>query len=148
METSRERCEEQSAVKKERQATPNPPPQRQTEIDRSHVLHTKRLYWFGRRTQDIVLSLIALLILWPLMLILALVIWIDSPGASPIFAQERVGRDGKRFMFLNLRWMQVVHELHKIQATIRVAVCRRCTRFPLPSDFRHSNAGFAGVFAA
>ena len=105
METSRERCEEQSAVKKERQATPNPPPQRQTEIDRSHVLHTKRLYWFGRRTQDIVLSLIALLILWPLMLIVALVIWIDSPGASPIFAQERVGRDGKRFMFLKFRSM-------------------------------------------
>ena len=148
METSRERCEEQNAVKRERQAMPNLPPQRQTEIDRSYVLHTKRLYWLGRRAQDIILSLIALLILWPLMLIVALVIWIDSPGTSPIFAQERVGRDGKRFMFLNLRWMQVVHELHKIQATIRVAVCRRCTRFPLPSDFRHSIAGFAGVFAA
>ena len=148
METSRERCEEQNAVKRERQAMPNLPPQRQTEIDRSYVLHTKRLYWLGRRAQDIILSLIALLILWPLMLIVALVIWIDSPGTSPIFAQERVGRDGKRFMFLNLRWMQVVHELHKIQATIRVAVCRGCTRFPLSSDFRHSIAGFAGVFAA
>ena len=146
METSQERREQQGAFAEERQKAPEPP--RTADIDRSHVLHTKRLYWFSRRTQDIALSLIALLILWPLMLILALVIWIDSPGASPIFAQERVGRDGKRFMFLNLRWMQVVHELHKIQATIRVAVCRRCTRFPLPSDFRHSNAGFAGVFAA
>ena len=146
METSQERREQQGAFAEERQKAPEPP--RTADIDRSHVLHTKRLYWFGRRTQDIALSLIALLILWPLMLIVALVIWIDSPGASPIFAQERVGRDGKRFMFLNLRWMQVVHELHKIQATIRVAVCRRCTRFPLPSDFRHSIAGFAGVFAA
>ena len=148
METSRERCEEQSAVKKERQATPNPPPQRQTEIDRSHVLHTKRLYWFGRRTQDIVLSLIALLILWPLMLIVALVIWIDSPGASPIFAQERVGRDGKRFMFLNLRWMEVVHEPHKIQARIRWIIGAKYTTFWQPNGFRHSTAGFAGVFAA
>ena len=146
METSQERREQQGAFAEERQKAPEPP--RTADIDRSHVLHTKRLYWFGRRTQDIALSLIALLILWPLMLILALVIWIDSPGASPIFAQERVGRDGKRFMFLNLRWMQVVHELHKIQATIRVAVCRGCTRFPLHSDFRHSIAGFAGVFAA
>ena len=85
-------------------------------LDRTHVLHSKRRYWIGRRAQDIVLSLAALLVLWPLMLIIALVIWIDSPGASPIFAQERVGRDGKRFMFLNLRWMQVVHESHKIQA--------------------------------
>ena len=148
METSRECCEEQSAVKKERQATPNPPPQRQTEIDRSHVLHTKRLYWFGRRTQDIVLSLIALLILWPLMLIVALVIWIDSPGASPIFAQERVGRDGKRFMLLNHRWMEVVHELHKIQARIRWIIGAKYTTFWLPNGFRHSTAGFAGVFAA
>ena len=146
VETSQERREQQGAFAEERQKAPEPP--RTADIDRSHVLHTKRLYWFGRRTQDIALSLIALLILWPLMLILALVIWIDSPGASPIFAQERVGRDGKRFMFLNLRWMQVVHELHKIQATIRVAVCRGCTRFPLHSDFRHSIAGFAGVFAA
>ena len=148
METSRERCEEQSAVKKERQATPNPPPQRQTEIDRSHVLHTKRLYWFGRRTQDIALSLIALLILWPLMLIVALVIWIDSPGASPIFAQARVGRDGKRFMFLNLRWMQVVHELHKIQARIRWIISTKYTTFWLSNGFRHSTAVFEGVSAA
>ena len=148
METSQERCEQQPAANEERQAMPNQPPQRQAEIDRTHVLHSKRLYWVARRAQDIVLSSIALLILWPLMAIVALIIWIDSPGASPIFAQERVGRDGKRFKFLNLRWMQVVHELHKIQATIRVAVCRRCTRFPLPSDFRHSIAGFAGVFAA
>lgn len=148
METSRERCEEQNAVKRERQAMPNLPPQRQTEIDRSYVLHTKRLYWLGRRAQDIILSLIALLILWPLMLIVALVIWIDSPGTSPIFAQERVGRDGKRFMFLNLRWMQVVCELHKIQATIQTIICRRYTEFSLSSDFRHSIAGFAGVFAA
>ena len=123
-------------------------PQRQAEIDRSYVLHSKRIYWICRRTQDVLLSAIALLVLWPFMLVIAGVIWLDSPGASPIFAQERIGRDGKPFMFLNLRWMQVVHELHKIQATIRVAVCRGCTRFPLHSDFRHSIAGFAGVFAA
>ena len=137
METSRERCEEQSAVKKERQATPNPPPQRQTEIDRSHVLHTKRLYWFGRRAQDIVLSLIALLILWPLMLIVALVIWIDSPGASPIFAQERVGRDGKRFMFLNLRWMKAIDGLHREYAVNLQTFCAARTTKRSERDFRH-----------
>ena len=81
------------------------------------------------------------------MLVIAGVIWLDSPGASPIFAQERIGRDGKPFMFLNLRWMQVVHELHKIQVIIQDVVCRGRTRFPLTSDFRHSIAGFAGVFA-
>lgn len=105
METSQERCEQQPAANEERQAMPNQPPQRQAEIDRTHVLHSKRLYWVARRAQDIVLSSIALLILWPLMAIVALIIWIDSPGASPIFAQERVGRDGKRFKFLKFRTM-------------------------------------------
>ena len=148
METSRERCEEQSAVKKERQATPNPPPQRQTEIDRSHVLHTKRLYWFGRRTQDIVLSLIALLILWPLMLIVALVIWIDSPGASPIFAQERVGRDGKRFMFLNLRWMKTIDNSHRECAAKRPTSCATRTTKSSERGFRHQSGHFKPAAAA
>ena len=44
--------------------------------------------------------------------------------------------------------MQVVCELHKIQATIQTIICRRYTEFSLSSDFRHSIAGFAGVFAA
>ena len=148
VESSRERCEQQSAFSEEQQTLPNQPPLRQANIDRAHVLHSKRLYWLGRRTQDIILSAIALLILWPFMLIIAAIIWIDSPGASPIFAQERVGRDGKCFKFLNLRWMQVVHELYKIQAIIQTIICRRYTVFSLSSDFRHSIAGFAGAFAA
>ena len=148
VESSRERCEQQSAFSEEQQTLPNQPPLRQANIDRAHVLHSKRLYWLGRRTQDIILSAIALLILWPFMLIIAAIIWIDSPGASPIFAQERVGRDGKCFKFLNLRCMEVVHELHKIQVIIQDVVCRGRTRFPLTNGFRHSTAGFAGVFAA
>lgn len=148
MEPTQEQRFEQKVSNKTGEIACDRVPQRQAEIDRSYVLHSKRIYWICRRTQDVLLSAIALLVLWPFMLVIAGVIWLDSPGASPIFAQERIGRDGKPFMFLNLRWMQVVHELHKIQATIRVAVCRRCTRFPLPSDFRHSIAGFAGVFAA
>lgn len=147
MQPNREFFEQQNVINDVRQESLFALPRRAAELDRTHVLHSKRRYWIGRRAQDIVLSLAALLVLWPLMLIIALVIWIDSPGASPIFAQERVGRDGKRFMFLNLRWMQVVYELHKIQVIIQDVVCRGRTRFPLTSDFRHSIAGFAGVFA-
>lgn len=148
MQPNREFFEQQNVINDVRQESLFALPRRAAELDRTHVLHSKRRYWIGRRAQDIVLSLAALLVLWPLMLIIALVIWIDSPGASPIFAQERVGRDGKRFMFLNLRWMQVVCELHKIQATIQTIIYRRYTEFSLSSDFRHSIAGFAGVFAA
>lgn len=76
-----------------------------TWIDREATLDKDRKYWMLRRAQDIVLSLMALIVLGIPMLIVALVIWIDSPGASPIFAQTRVGRDGKTFKFLKFRSM-------------------------------------------
>ena len=73
-------------------------------LDRRQVLD-RRLYWMGRRTQDVVLSAAALALLWPLMGLVALAIWLDSPGASPIFVQERVGRDGRLFRFYKFRSM-------------------------------------------
>ena len=69
------------------------------------VLNRGRNYWRLRRFQDIVLSCLALAILWPFLLLVALIIVIDSPGASPIFAQTRVGRDGKEFTFYKFRSM-------------------------------------------
>ena len=74
-------------------------------FDRKEILRTKRLYWMGRRAQDIFFSLLALIVLAVPMAIVALVIWIDSPGASPIFSQDRVGRDGKVFKFYKFRSM-------------------------------------------
>ena len=76
-----------------------------TILDRKAILHRDRGYWFLRRTQDILLSLLALLVLWPLMLIVAIIIVIDSPGASPIFSQMRNGRNGKEFKFYKFRSM-------------------------------------------
>ena len=148
METSQERCEQQPAANEERQAMPNQPPQRQAEIDRTHVLHSKRLYWVARRAQDIVLSSIALLILWPLMAIVALIIWIDSPGASPIFAQERVGRDGKRFKFLNLRWMKTIDDSHRECAAKRPVSCAARTTKSSECGFRHRSGHFKPAAAA
>lgn len=74
-------------------------------LDREVVLRTRRRYWLVRRTQDIILSLGALALLWPVMLIVAIAIVIDSPKASPIFAQTRIGRDGKPFRFYKFRSM-------------------------------------------
>lgn len=65
----------------------------------------QRAYLAGRRAQDIVLSLLALVVLAPLMLLIALAIVLDSPGASPIFAQQRVGRGGRLFRLLKFRTM-------------------------------------------
>lgn len=74
-------------------------------LDRNEILHRDRHYWVLRRAQDIVLSAAALLVLWPIMLITAVCIVIDSPGASPIFSQKRIGRDGKTFIFYKFRTM-------------------------------------------
>lgn len=75
-------------------------------LDRDTVLCGYKKYWFWRRMQDILLSIFGLAVLWPLMLIVAIVIVIDSPGASPIFTQTRVGRDGKEFTFYKFRSMR------------------------------------------
>lgn len=74
-------------------------------LDRETILRRDAKYWRLRRAQDVFFSILALLVLWPLMLIVALIIVIDSPGAGPIFKQTRVGRDGKHFTFYKFRSM-------------------------------------------
>ena len=81
-------------------------PNKRNILNRDEVLQNNKRYWIGRRTQDIMLSVLGLLLLWPIMLITAIVILIDSPGASPIFSQTRVGRDGKTFTFYKFRSMK------------------------------------------
>ena len=75
-------------------------------LDRETVLQQYKNYWRWRRLQDIVLSVLVLLVLWPFLLLVAMIIVIDSPGASPIFSQTRVGRDGKPFTFYKFRSMK------------------------------------------
>lgn len=75
-------------------------------LDRDAVLKKDCCYWRWRRIQDVVLSILALSVLWLPMLLMALFIVIDSPGASPIFAQTRIGRDGKPFTLYKFRSMR------------------------------------------
>ena len=64
------------------------------------------LSYFLKRSLDIVVSLIMLILLSPLFLITALLIYLEDPG--PIFnTQIRVGRDGKHFDFYKFRSMVV-----------------------------------------
>ena len=74
-------------------------------LNREDVLKSGRAYWALRRGQDIFFSALALIVLSPLMLIVALIIVIDSPGAGPIFTQTRVGRDGREFRLFKFRTM-------------------------------------------
>ena len=81
-------------------------------LDRETVLNNGKRYWALRRTQDVILAVLMLLLLWPWLLLVSLIIVIDSPGAGPIFAQTRVGRDGKQFTFYKFRSMNPDAEEH------------------------------------
>ena len=74
-------------------------------LNREEVLHTSRRFWRMRRFQDVFFSCLALVVLFVPLLLIALLIVIDSPGAGPIFSQTRVGRDGKPFKFYKFRTM-------------------------------------------
>lgn len=76
-------------------------------LNRDAELRRKRGYWAVRRAQDIFFSALALIVLSPLLLVLALLIYIDDPKGSPIFSQLRCGRDGKTFRFYKFRSMCV-----------------------------------------
>lgn len=52
---------------------------------------------FLKNLFDRLMSLIGLLMLWPVLLIVAILIRIKMPGGPVIFRQKRVGRNGKLF---------------------------------------------------
>lgn len=64
-----------------------------------------KVYCTVKRLQDIFLSAIALIILFPILIIIALIIVIDDPHGGAIYAQTRVGKDGKHFRFFKFRTM-------------------------------------------
>ena len=78
---------------------------KEVEVNRKENLRNHRLYWIGRRTQDIILSSVALVVLSPVMLATAIAIVVDDPSAGPVFSQERIGRNGKPFKFYKFRSM-------------------------------------------
>ena len=59
---------------------------------------------FFKRFLDFTLSLMALLVLWPVLLILAALGWVKMKG-NPFFTQERPGKDEKIFKLIKFRTM-------------------------------------------
>lgn len=80
---------------------------------------------------DRVMALIGLLVLWPVLLIVAILIRIKMPGGPVIFKQKRVGRNGKLFTMYKFRSMTVGHG----GSSVSVAGESRIT--PLGAKLRH-----------
>lgn len=59
---------------------------------------------FVKRVVDLLLSLVSLVITFPLFLLFSLMIWIDSPGPI-LYTQNRMGRGGKLFSIYKFRTM-------------------------------------------
>lgn len=94
-------------------------------MDIADVLARRKPQLIAKRVMDIVLSACALAILWPLLLLIALAIWIDDPG--PVFyRQVRVGRNGKTFRIFKFRSM--VMDADKKGLAITVGRDSRITR--------------------
>lgn len=80
---------------------------------------------------DRLMALIGLLVLWPVLLVVAILIRIKMPGGPVIFKQKRVGKDGKLFTCHKFRTMTVKHN----GSTVSVAGDNRIT--PLGAKLRH-----------
>ena len=85
--------------------------------DQAAVRRPGKGYLAAKRCFDVVMSLLALILLSPLFLVLAVIIFVDDPHGSPIFSQIRVGKDGRLFRFYKFRSMIVNAEdlLEKLQ---------------------------------
>lgn len=74
---------------------------------------------------DRLASLIGLLVLWPVLLVVAILVKVKMPGGPAIFTQKRVGKNGKLFTCHKFRTMTVKHH----GSTVSVAGDARITPF-------------------
>ncbi len=64
-----------------------------------------RAYFFAKRIFDLLLVVLTMPFWLPLIGVVAFLIRVTSPGASPVFSQARTGRGGHRFQMLKFRTM-------------------------------------------
>ena len=95
------------------------------------------LYRVLKRLFDIAFSLAVLVLLSPVLLVTALVIWLDDPKGSPLFFQERVGKRGVTFRMVKFRTMcidaedrldDLMHANEKDGPVFKIAEDPRVTR--------------------
>ena len=80
---------------------------------------------------DRIVAFIGLAVLWPVLLIVAILVKIKMPGGPAFFVQKRVGLNGKLFKCHKFRTMTVKHN----GSTVSVAGDSRIT--PLGAKLRH-----------
>ena len=94
-------------------------------------LGLKSIYMAIKFIFDRFVSLIGLLVLWPVLLCVAILVKIKMPGGPAFFVQKRVGKGGRLFKCHKFRTMTVKHS----GSTVSVAGDSRIT--PLGAKLRH-----------
>lgn len=98
----------------------------------------KPVYEFVKRIMDICCSLVALILLSPLMLITIVAIYIDDPGPV-LFKQVRVGRDGRKFLIWKFRSMKKNAE--EVKAELMSKNQDHGANFKIENDSRITRVG-------
>jgi exopolysaccharide biosynthesis polyprenyl glycosylphosphotransferase len=90
-----------------------------------------------KRLTDIVLAGVALIVLTPVMLAVALIIRLTSPGPA-IFRQVRCGLNGRKFVFYKFRSMQ--ENAHEMRESLK-HLSQRDLAMKIPNDPRLTGVG-------
>lgn len=90
-----------------------------------------------KRVMDFVLALAAIVLLAPLMLVIAVLIRLTSPGPA-IFRQVRCGINGRKFVFYKFRSM--CHNAEELKPALQ-HLNRKSTAFKIPDDPRLTRLG-------
>jgi lipopolysaccharide/colanic/teichoic acid biosynthesis glycosyltransferase len=93
---------------------------------------------FLKRAMDVILSTIALVLFWPLMLMIAIVIKLESPGCA-IYPSVRLGEKGRRFACYKFRTM--VQGADELKDNLRRLNQRRGPFFKIADDPRVTRFG-------
>lgn len=80
---------------------------------------------------DRIVAFLGLAVLWPVLVIVAILVKVKMPGGPAFFVQKRVGKDGKLFNCHKFRTMTVKHN----GSTVSIAGDSRIT--PLGAKLRH-----------
>jgi O-antigen biosynthesis protein WbqP len=98
------------------------------------------IYPTFKRITDILLSTTLLIILSPLFIVIATIIYLQDQGPA-IFKQTRIGKEGQEFIFFKFRSMPVKtpdlesHEVDKLTITPLGKILRRTNIDELPQFF-------------
>ena len=94
---------------------------------------------------DRVVSLLGLLILWPVLLVVAILIKVKMPGGPVLFVQKRVGKNGKLFNCHKFRTMRVQSQTESTDNTEKAKANTNDTN---GTDASNSSGGWSTVSVA